>query len=131
MESQNSIMSKFVLVVALFFTTLSGTNAVQAAAPANEQPLASIRYIGKQADLLVFNVHFNYSTEGRFRILDEYGNVLFEEKVQPNATVKRFKIASRLTSTLHFESLTRGQNQRKTFAVAYQVEEKIHVSEVK
>ena len=131
MKSQNSIMSKIVLVVTLLWTSLSGMNALQAAMLPEEQPLAAVRYMGKEADLLVFNVHFNYRTEGRFRILDEYGDVLFDEKVQPNAMVKRFKIASRLTSKLHFESHTRGQNQRKTFTVAYEVEERIHVSEMK
>lgn len=131
MKSQHSIMSKVVLVVALLFTTLSGANSVQAATTADEQPLASVRYIGKQADHLIFDVYFNYGSEGRFRILDEKGNVLFDEKVQPRASAKRFKIAIQLAEKIHFESITKAQNQRKTFTVAYQVEEKIQVSEVK
>lgn len=124
MKSQNSIMSKVVLVVALFLTTFSGLHARQPVKVTKEQPLTSIRYIGKEDDLLIFDVRFSYNTEGRFRILDEYGNVLFDEKVQPRFTAKRFKIATQTSSKIHFESVTREQSQRKTFTVVFQIEER-------
>jgi len=131
MKSQNSIMSKVVLVAAFLLATLSGTQALQAASTTIEQPLASVRYMGKEGDLLIFDVHFRYGTQGRFRILDENHNVLFEDKVQPGGSAKRFKIIAQVAEKIHFESTTKEQSQRNTFAVAYQVEEKIKVSEVK
>lgn len=123
-------MSNALLAFVLLVTTPVGINTVRAAIVSEKPPLATIRFVGKAEGMLLFDVTFNYGTIGRFRIVDEYGNTLFDEKVQSLIPVKRFKIAAEGISKLHFESISKANVQRKTFVVTYQLEEKFKVTEV-
>jgi hypothetical protein len=130
MKSLKRNGSKALLLVFLLLS-VPGVNKLMAAPNDEKRPLSTVQYVGKEAGAFVFDVRFGYGTVGRFRIVDEFGNVLFDEKVQPIAMAKRFKISADDATRFHFESITKEGTQRKTFVIAVQVEEKINVVEVK
>ncbi|WP_148661267.1 hypothetical protein [Flavisolibacter tropicus] len=130
MKSLNSIMSKFFLSLFLMVTVPASINTLQAAILHEKQPPLSIRYVGKVEDMLLFDVNFDNDNAGRFRIIDEFGNTLFDEKVQSLVGVKRFKIKTEGARKIHFETTTKEGIQRKTFVIAFHVEEKLTVTEV-
>lgn len=130
MKSLNSIMSKSFLVLVLLVTMPASINTLRAAILHEKQPAVSIQYVGKADDMLLFDVGFNYDNAGRFRIIDEYGYTLYDEKLQSLNGVKRFKIKTEGTRKIHFEAITKEGVQRKTFVIAFHLEEKLTVTEV-
>jgi hypothetical protein len=123
-------MSNALFAFVLLVTTPFGINTVRAAIVSEKPPLASIRYVGKAEDMLLFDVALNFKTIGSFRIIDEYGNILFYEKVKSLTAVRRFKIPAEGIRELNFESNSKKEFQLKTFVVTNQLEEKFNVTEV-
>lgn len=130
MKSLSSIMSKSFFILTLLVSFPAGINTLQATIAKEKQPLTVIRFVGKADEMLLFDISFNFSATGRFSIMDEYGAILFDEKVQQFVGTKRFKISAEGIRKLHFESMTKEEVQRKTFVVAYYLEEKLTVTEV-
>jgi hypothetical protein len=119
-----------IAVKALLLFVLVNTLAVnlQATERVDKQPTL-IRYIGKDGNMLVFEVALTYENGQSFQIRDENGNVLFNERITANLPARRFKIAAEGIKKLHFETSKKEVVERKTFTIDYRIEERLSVTE--
>jgi hypothetical protein len=77
------------VLISVFSFAFSGSALAN---PGNEKPASELKFIGSEQDQLLFQLNLNNQADGEYviTILDEYGNVLYSEKVKGTNNTKTF-----------------------------------------
>lgn len=92
-------------------------------------PVNSIRYVGMEGELLLFELELNALPAGTcsLRIRDEANTIFFEQKIEGPVYRKRYKIHPDQFQHLQFEVIQGKLLLEQRFNLRYRVEEKFEV----
>ena len=112
------------IICVLSTTTVRSLSAQQTLATTNSAT-APIRYMGSQDGLLVFEVNLTLPANKRtdLRILDGFGNAIFEERLTGTTHKKRYKITGENGRRISFQVITGQSTIRQSFDINYKVAE--------
>lgn len=114
------------LTVGLSLTTLSRAQFV--VKDYSTEP-GLIRYTGIHDRMLQFDVNIpGLPSRSVLRILDEEGNLLYEEYLKTGNFNKRYKVPAGPYGRLHFEVSGRGTRVKQNFNITRQLEERVVVT---
>ena len=115
---------KFVFVKAIvivFFTFCAGSSYSQNQ-PVNyvkTDAANKVQFMGIENDFLVFDLLFTeVPAKGcTLKILDNDGNIMFEETISGNAYTRRYKVPKEVTSRISFKAVGKGFVFKQSFMV--------------
>lgn len=121
------------LVFASFFLFSSGNVVNAQAQPVAETTDSLIRFAGIEDDMVIFEVELeNLPLKGStISILDNYGTVLFEERIAATSLNRRYKIVRNNIDTVTFKVSGKSFSINRSFTISYRLEERLEVKKVK
>ena len=127
MKSIKFVFSKAIIIV--FFIFCAGSSYSQNSSESYVKADANkVQFMGVENNFLVFDLFFmEVPAKGcTLKIMDNDGNVMFEESIAGNSYTRRYKVAKEETSRISFKALGKGFVYNQTFVI--KKEEKLVVT---
>jgi len=127
MKSIKFVFSKAIIIV--FFIFCAGSSYSQNSSESYVKTDANkVQFMGMENNFLVFDLFFmEVPAKGcTLKIMDNDGNVMFEESISGNSYTRRYKVAKEETSRISFKALGKGFVYNQTFVI--KKEEKLVVT---
>jgi len=133
MKSFKSFFQKLAFIAFVFFSSANFLFAQSQTSFTQSTTDVKIRFVGAEEDLLIFEVQLtNLPTKGSdLVIMDENGNIIFEERIATVSHTCRYKIVRNNMELITFKISGKTFLFNQSFAISYKVEEKLEVKKVK
>ena len=119
MKSIKFVFLKAIIVV--FFTFCAGSSYSQNSSESYIKTEAAnkVQFMGIENDFLVFDLLFmEVPAKGcTLKIMDNYGNIMFEESIVGNSYTRRYKVAKEETSRISFKAMGKGFTFNQSFTI--------------
>ena len=119
---------KAIIIVFVTFCAGSSYSQNQSETLMKTEGANKIQFMGVENNFLLFDLLFmEVPAKGcTLKIMDNEGNVMFEESIAGNSYTRRYKVAKEETSSISFKALGKGFTFNQTFII--KKEEKLVVT---
>jgi len=119
MKSIKFVFLKAIIVVFFTFCASSSFSQSQPVNYVKTDAANKVQFMGIENDFLVFDLLFTeVPAKGcTLKILDNDGNIMFEETISGNAYTRRYKVPKEETSKISFKAVGKGFVFNQSFTV--------------